>query len=219
MFPAWGQRPSVSVTHLQSLAWPIRSSVKMYWMNKEAKDCPAVFRGPQAQLDSDAPLRSYCLFHFDPHSKDPQNFIHCRASNGAGESSDSGVCNSTAHWWTSLVIQHYYVSNIIYGLIQCQFYNCIIAIYLHLEKNKSQWNFPLWRTSSGIKCCANQGCGFPPAEIRGSSRLQKQPKPVNLPFIYLKFPGCVLGTYPLPCRNSGALRKPETLSGKSHPLS
>lgn len=85
------------------------------------------------------------------------------------------VGNATAHWWTSIVIQHYYVSNIIYGLIQCQFYNCIIAIYLHLEKmNKSQWNFPLWRTSSGIKCWDNPGCIF-----WGRSRLENRPESVN----------------------------------------
>lgn len=154
-------------------------------------------------------LFSTSLFHFDPNSKDPQNSIHCRASKRPGASSN-GLCvgNAAARWWTSIVIQHYYVSNIIYGLIQCQFYNCIIAIYLHLEKNKSQWNSPLWKTSSGIKCWATKS-GFSPAKIGGSSRPREETKPVHcfpivsvvfvtyLPYFCLKFLKHALDTSPL----------------------
>lgn len=70
-----------------------------------------------------------------PNSKDPQNSIYCRAGSVTGASSN-GLCvgNTPARWWASVATQHYYVSNIIYGLIQCQLYNCIILTYLHLEK-------------------------------------------------------------------------------------
>lgn len=122
-----------------------------------------------------------------PNSKDPQNSIYCRAGSVTGASSN-GLCvgNTPARWWASVATQHYYVSNIIYGLIQCQLYNCIILMYLHLEKkSKSQWNFPLWRTSSAIKCRVHQGCVYSGSNW-GSSRPWEQ-KPLNcfqvIPFL------------------------------------
>ena len=56
-----------------------------------------MFWGPQPQPDSDTSHLGWSLFHFYPDSKNPQNFIHCRASNSAGASSN-GPCvgNATA---------------------------------------------------------------------------------------------------------------------------
>jgi hypothetical protein len=94
---------------------------------------------PPTWLDSDV-LSDAVVFFFTLTltTKIPTlNSLQSKQEAGASRY-DLFVGNATAHSWTSIVIQHYYVSNIIYGLIQCQFYNCIIAIYLHLEKNKSQ---------------------------------------------------------------------------------
>ena len=164
-------------------------------------------------------LFSARVYSFWPWEQRSPQLIHCRANSGAGDSNGSlCVGNATVCWWTFTVIQHYYVSNIIYGLIQSQFYNWIIATYLHLEK-KSQWKFPLWRTSSGIKCWANQDCFLklksgPPGLVnnQNSSLLSDCIHFCNLFAIFLPwFSQMCTGYLPSSFQNSGALGKPTTL--------
>lgn len=76
---------------------------------------------------------------------------------GASDS-DRFVGNATALWWTFKVIQHYYVSDIIYGLIQGQLYNCIIVIYLHLEKINHSEIFHFERLHVGSRAKPSKVC-------------------------------------------------------------
>lgn len=139
------------------------------------------------------------LISFDPKIKDLHNISIAEQAIRLVE--EQCVGNATVCWWTFIVIQHYYVSTIIYGLIPCQFYNWIVATYLHLKKNKSQWKFPLWRTSSGIKCRANQDCFLKPKSGAAPSLVNNQDQFIAFwfcnPFAIFchKFHECALGIY------------------------
>lgn len=113
-----------------------------------------------------SPTMPTCLWHIPSwlysililEAKIPTTYsLRSKWQAGASDS-DLFVGNATALWWTFKVIQHYYVSDIIYGLIQGQLYNCIIVIYLHLENINHSEIFHFERLHVGSRAKPRKVC-------------------------------------------------------------
>lgn len=113
-----------------------------------------------------SPTMPTCLWHIPSwlysililEAKIPTTYSLCSKWQAGASDSDLFVGNATALWWTFKVIQHYYVSDIIYGLIQGQLYNCIIVIYLHLENINHSEIFHFERLHVGSRAKPRKVC-------------------------------------------------------------